>query len=712
MQEALLSNQWYRIANLRPRLRSSVTVQRHSYRGAIWFVIGERSGKTHTRVNASAFYLVSQFDGEKTVDSIWQSALIDLQDDSPSQDEMLQLLALMFDSGLVDFQKESDVDRLFESHGRKQSAEAKSRYWNPLFLRFALFDPDRLAKRILPWCRWAYSKSAFYAWSVLMILGVIAAAYSWPEVSAELNSDLVSPTNLVILWFVFPIMKLLHEFAHACAVKRWGGEVHEFGIAFLVLLPVPYVDASDSASFPNKYRRMAVAGAGIIVESTLACFAFLLWLNVEPGLIRDIAFNIFLTGSVSSLLFNGNPLLKFDSYYVLSDLVEIPSLSERSNRYLQYVIQRYAFGMTVTSPATAAGEPVWFVVYGILANCYRLILAGVICLFVAGQYFFIGIALAVWALLMQLGLPLFRGIKYLLSSPQLSEKRVRANLLTAAFVGSLIAITLYLPMQNATVARGVIWPTDEAVVRAGADCLIEELLIDVGSPVDVGTELLRCEPDLLETEVRRLRAQQLEARANLLATRDRVERGLLQSELEIADDRLAVAEAKLAKTTLTGASQGEFFAPRFSDLVGRYFEQGEVIAYILNPENVAIRTMLDQDRVALLGDRLDEVELVMLREPSTIRDSVIIRKVPAASNTLVTPALGTSGGGDLSIRADGNNNPRLLQPAFEIELQLPTDVEHSLIGEAVHIRFDHGTESLAALLYRQLRLLFLSRFNV
>jgi len=129
-------------------------------------------------------------------------------------------------------------------------------------------------------------------------------------------------------------VKALHELGHAYALKHWGGEVHELGLMFLVFLPVPYVDATGSASFGQKWQRALVGAAGIIVELLLSAIALFIWLNAEEGLVRAFAFNVMVIGGVSTVFFNGNPLLRFDGYYILSDLVEIPNLGDRSKRYL------------------------------------------------------------------------------------------------------------------------------------------------------------------------------------------------------------------------------------------------------------------------------------------------------------------------------------------------------------------------------------------
>jgi putative peptide zinc metalloprotease protein len=711
MSGSLFSNQWYRVAKLRPRLRSNVRSNRQYYRDVVWYVVTAASSKTRLRVNASAFHVLSQLNGERTVDEIWRTALDVLQDGAPSQDEIVDLLARLFDASFVDFQKQTDVDRLFENVRTRERQESRSRYWNPLFLRFAVYDPDRLTQRLIPHTRWLFSRTTFCVWLLLMLVGLVLSAFFAGDIMGEINSDLLSPFSLLTFWIVFPVMKLIHESSHALAVKRWGGEVHEFGVALLVMMPIPYVDATDSARFGSKYRRMAVAGAGIIAETTLAFLGLLVWITVEPGIVSGIAFNCFLTGSVSSVLFNGNPLLKFDSYYVLSDMIEIPGLASRSNQYLLYLVRRYLLGLQSVSPVTAKGEQVWFVGYGLSALAYRLFLTFGICIFVASKYFFIGVALALWSIGMQIVWPLLKGVGFLLKDPQVQATRIRAYAAVAGIATVAAVVMFWAPVPNTTHARGVVWPVDDAMVRAGTDCFIDDVAVTNGQLVSAGANLMRCDATQIEAEVRSLQAELLAARASLFATRDRVERGLRQSEVDTVQELLHSAEEDLAGTSLDANADGYFFAHDADNLSGRYFSQGEVVGYILQERNVSVRTMLDQDRVALLDEKPADVEILANGVSEGTLSSAIVRRVPAASYRLVTPALGVMGGGDLIVDPSDESGALLHEAAFEIELELPAELRDSPIGTPVEVRLNHGSDSIAGLLARQVRLLLLRRFS-
>ena len=200
----------------------------------------------------------------------------------------------------------------------------------------------------------------------------------------------------------------------------------------LVLMPVPYVDASSASAFREKRKRMVVGAAGIMVELFLAALAMFVWLDVEPGPVRALAFNVMLIGGVSTLLFNGNPLLRFDGYYVLADLIEIPNLghalaavSRLSGPALP--LRRHA---TPRRRARRTGERAWFLFYGIASFVYRMFIMFVIILFIAGKFFVVGVLLAIWAVAMQLVWPLVKNLGFVLNSPRLNRKRARAVVIT------------------------------------------------------------------------------------------------------------------------------------------------------------------------------------------------------------------------------------------------------------------------------------------
>ena len=429
MSEQLFSSYWYRVAQLKPVLRTSTEVSRHIYRGQIWYVLRNRLSGSNHRFNAEAYTLIGQMDGQKTIQEIWENAGKLSAESAPTQDEVIQVLTCLHDADLIQSDILPSTVELFHQMQGRQNKTWKQRVSNPFSLRFPLFDPNPLLEKWNHLTSGLFTPAVFCIWSFILLSALIAAAINWSELASSLDGQLFLPSNLLILWLVYPLVKILHELGHAFAVKKWGGELHEMGIMLLVFTPIPYVDATASASFPEKRHRVTVAAMGMMVELLLASLALFVWLNVETGLISALAYNVMLIGGVSTLLFNGNPLLRFDGYYILADLLEIPNLAQRSTRYLGYLGQRYLLGVeTAESPVTAPGEKGWFLLYGPISFCYRIaILIGLVWL-VSDWFFSIGILIALWGAIGLIILPAVRTLSQLLNNPAVRKRQARWQL--------------------------------------------------------------------------------------------------------------------------------------------------------------------------------------------------------------------------------------------------------------------------------------------
>ena len=288
---------------------------------------------------------------------------------------------------------------------------------------------NRFLVRLQPLARAIFSWFGGLLWLAVVGTGIFLAGLHWPELTEDITDRVLAPKNIVLLWLTFPFLKAFHEFGHAFAIKKLGGEVHEIGMMLLVLTPIPYVDASSASAFRNKWERIMVGAAGMAVELFIAAIALFVWINIEPGAIRSILYNMIFIAGISSLLFNGNPLLRYDAYYMLGDLLEIPNLGPRGIRYLGYAAQRYLFGLRdLEPPLSAPGERVWFVFYTVASFAYRIFIYASIILFIASKFFVAGVVLAGWAMVSMIILPAGKGIRFLFSSPRLGRKRARASL--------------------------------------------------------------------------------------------------------------------------------------------------------------------------------------------------------------------------------------------------------------------------------------------
>lgn len=242
------------------------------------------------------------------------------------------------------------------------------------------------------------------------------------------------------------------------------------GLMFLVFAPVPYIEASSTSAFPSKYRRAIVAAAGMMVELFLASLALYVWLLVQPGIVRAVAFNVMVISGISTLIINGNPLLRYDGYFILSDLIEMPNLAQRGTTYWTWLLDRYAFrAEDATPPDESPAERRWLLAYSPLAWAYRTLVTVSIIMLVADKFFFIGILIALWAAFSLIGMPLYKGWKHLYTSPVLHRRRPQAMRVTA--VAMAVALALILGYRCHCIPAPKVWSgcrTDPSCARVKA----------------------------------------------------------------------------------------------------------------------------------------------------------------------------------------------------------------------------------------------------
>ena len=711
--ESLYSPSWYHVASLRPRLSAQVRFHRHVYRGELWYVIqNPTTGRVH-RLTPTAHALVTAMDGERTTQEIWDAALTELGDDAPTQEETLWVMGLLYVADVLRCDVPPDTAELFRRAQERDEKERRSKL-NPISFRVPLLDPDAFLTRWEPWVAPCFSRGGVVLWCVVVAAAGLLALKHAPELAAGARS-LLEPQSLVALWFAYPLVKGLHELGHAFGVKRWGGEVHEIGILFLVFMPVPYVDASASSVFAGKRRRMAVAGAGIGVELFLAAIATLTWLAVEPGWVRHIAYAVMLVGGVSTLLFNGNPLLRFDGYYVLADWLEVPNLGSKASQYLGAISKRLLLGLRqVQLPDTAPGEVPWLLGYAVAAYLYRTLVLIGIALYLASDFFIVGVLLAAATLMIRIVFPLLRQLSFILTDPTVGERRWRAlvgSLGLLAVVGTLV-VTVPIPLR--TRAEGVIWLPEQSRVRAGADGFVEAVLVVPQARVEAGQPLIQTRDPSIEARVLTLSARVHERRLRLLALdpHDRVASDGARARLEDAEAELMRARERAGDVLMRSPTDGVFVVADGVDLIGRYVRQGEVVAYVVDLATATARVVVRQEDAAVLRERTSAAWVRLDHDLGTVLPAEIARDVPAATDQLPTPALGTAGGGPFAVDPMDPDGLKTLDRVFQFDLALPRGTVIPAAGERVYVRFDHAAEPIVQRAYRSLRLLFLRQLGV
>ncbi|NND92105.1 MAG: hypothetical protein HKN42_14695 [Granulosicoccus sp.] len=713
-QDPLFSEHWYRVKDLKPRLASDVISRRHSYRGIPCYVLHRQSTGAYHRVSIEVFSLLAALDGTVTLDETWQDAIQSHDDKAPTQAELLALLARLHEAELITVNRKLDAEQLFSRARDNAHKEVKQRYLNPLFLRFTLFDPDRILNRLQPLARCMYSRAALLAWVGLIVLGLFVLLPHWSNLRYEVSSfDVFSPVNLTLFLLIYPILKLAHEVAHGLAVKRFGGEVHEMGITLMVFLPLPYVDASASTALPGKWDRILVSAAGILVELSIASMAAFVW-SFSGGTLHDVALTVMLIGGASTVLFNGNPLLKFDGYYILSDYLEIPNLADRSRQYLLGTTGQKLFGLSQPKVELAdRREGAWLLFYGLFSSAYKLALMSAIALMLSERFFIFGTILALWVAVTLIGLPLYRLLVFIAVAPQPS--RPRTVLVTAGVSALFLGILAFLPLPLNTVASGVVWLPENAIVRVQSPCEVTQLLVQPGASVMPGESLFFCEDYRLDTERLTLqsRLDELRAKRMGLDLADRVRHEKFSLDIDTLQANLERTREKISGQLVTAQSMGRFFTASSTDFEGQFIAPGDLAAYVVPGKTRTVRVAIEQADTTWFQRDATAAELQFAEQADKRRvyASKVHRQTPQSTKVLVSAGLTTAGGGRI-VADPAGDGLTVREPVFDIELAWPDDAPPVNVGSHVSVVFRHAPEPILSRLITTVQRAFLGRLEV
>lgn len=715
MRRSFFSQSWHNVAELKPRLLPHARIYRHVYRGDPWFIVQDSTAGRYHRVSPGAFAMLTHMDGTRAMQSLWDDALRQGGDQIPTQDEVVELLMQLYTNDLLHCDVTPDAAELFERYRKRRRMKWKQWLLNPFSLKIPLIDPDAFLTRWASRLAWLFSARGALLWLVVVVPALLLAAQHWDELSDNISDQLLAASNLFLLALLYPVIKALHELGHGFATKVWGGTVHEMGLMFLVFAPVPYVDASAASAFPSKHRRAVVGAAGILVETFIAALAMYAWVLVEPGVVRSLLFNVMLIAGISTVIVNGNPLLRFDGYFIFVDLIEMPNMAQRGQRYLRYLSDRYLFSAkSLEPPEETASEKRWLFSYTITAWIYRILITVSIILFVAGEFFIFGVLLALWGAITLIAMPVWKSLKHLHSSPTLQRNRQHAVKVAVAVVVSLVMFVTFVPIPLRTQAEGVVWLPDQALVRAGADGFFERWLVTPGSHVKKGIPVAMLRDPQLQAELglAQARVQEAEARYRADGFNDPVQGDILRQQLEHEVHSLKRVQERHDRLILRSETDGVLSAPQDQDVTEQFFKKGELIAYILDRQKLIARTVVTQGDIDLVRTSLQSTEIRFADAIPQIHRTRVIREAPGGVNELPTAALSPSGGGQIATDPTDQNGLKTLERIFLLDLSVPDDTPPSAFGERVYVRFEHRPEPLVSQWHRRLRQLFLSRFNV
>ena len=724
---------WYRVSLLKPRLRGVVQVTRQEFRGRIWHVLRDPGNNQYYRLDEAAYRFVALLDGKRTVGEAWNLVGEQLGDRAPTQGEAIQLMGQLYTSNLLTAELPPDAEGMFDRYRRRVNRQVGGYLMNIMFARIPLVDPERMLNKWKGVVCWIFGPVGIALWLVLLFAGLWHLAGNGDKLFDQFQGVL-DPTNLFYLYGSFVLAKVIHELGHAFAVKRFGtserapDEVHTIGVMLLVLMPVPYVDATSAWGFRNKWRRAFVGAAGMYVELALAAIAAIVWARTSENTVTHaIAYNTIFIAGVSTLLFNGNPLIRFDGYYILSDLTETPNLYQRANDYLKYLCKKFMYGVrNPRNPAHSTSEQWWLTAYGLSSLVYRIFLFAGILWFVADKLFFVGALMAIVSIIAWFVVPVGKWIRYIVTNGEVERTRGRTYATSFAAVAAVVVLVGLIPVPDHARAYGLVEPVHFEPVYIQSDGVIDAIA-DSGSAaagatlVDGSNTALETELAKLTAQVKRLSAERRQALVENAAKAQGVSLQLAaaqQARDRVADqlDRLKLTGGE-PEANGTAASQTTWVSPEADRSLGAFVRRGEPIGVVASLDDMIIRAAADQYTGPLLSSVEwigADAEFKTTSQPEHTYTAEILKVSPAGLEELPSAALGFAAGGPIATDLRDPEGTKSVEQYFEIRLKPEpgAGLPPLAAGQRVEVRFAMGWKPIAEQGLLELQRLFQKRFGI
>lgn len=707
---------WYRIANQRICLKPGVEVHRQLFRGAKWYVLRDPFTNQFFRIRPAAYEFVARLSMKRTVEDVWKEVIDKDPYNSPGQEDVIELLAQLYHVNLLHYDLAQDSAKLFQRYKQRKQMLFKATMMNLMFFRIPLLDPDKFIKRLVPAARLAMSPLGGAVWVIVIILGIKTAIENFSELQLH-SQGILAPSNLLLLYIGLIFIKAAHEFGHAFAVRRFGGEVHNMGLMFLIFSPVPYVDATAAWSFRSKWRRAIVGAAGMVVELFVASIAIFVWARTGQGIINSLAYNMIFIASVSTILFNINPLMRFDGYYILSDLLDIPNLHQKSHQQLIYLVERYGFGCKKSeTPASSKKEASWLTFFGIASGIYSIVVFSSILLFVADRFLLAGIIMAVICAITWVIVPFVQLIRYLATNPRLERKRPRAVLVSLGTLSCCLGFLYFCPFPNNFKVPGVLEATEHVIVANKVNGVVEKIIAASGKEVKKHEPLVRLSNNELEFEINHVKAEINEAQAKLQLALYKS-----QADLKPINERIDFLNKKLSnlnedKENLLVKAQipGIWVAPQIHDFVGMLTNRGTPLGQVIDDKSFYFTSVIPQQEASRIFSGEVRFSQVRLTGQSEVTIPVIdYITIPMEHTDLPSLALGWAGGGDVPIDTNDNRGIKAAEPFYEVKARISPDTNAALLhGRSGRMKFALKMEPLLRQWCRKLRQLVQKRYQI
>lgn len=664
----------------RLKLRDDVIVRPIPGHDRVTYQIEDPVAVKFYRVGRAEYVLISLLDGQTSLAEAVTVSSRTLGNEAFSEQEATSICLWLVEAGLA-----TPTEGSFAATSHKPAAV--SSFLNPFWMKVPLLRPERLLDLLLPWTRWFFTGPAMLAMAALWLGAGIGLAGRSAEFWAD-SRQVFSPNNWLLLVIVWVALKVVHEFGHGLCCRYHGGRVTEMGVVFVLFAPMAYVDVTSTWGFRSRWKRMHVAGAGILVELTIAAVAALCWTQATTPFARHLLHNVIISASLTTLIFNINPLMRFDGYFLLEDLLDLPNLGTTATRWLQSRSARFFYGEHRSVPVPV-GVQGWVIrSYAVLSSLWRCTVTGSLLAGAAVMFRGAGLAIAIGAVLLWYVKPTFDLVSSIITRWRRDRwSATRAVLLgglTAAIVGALVFL-LPSPIQRR--APGIVEFADLGVVRVTSAGFVEEILVSNGQLVEAGDTLVHLRNEELQARVDDLALAIEQSEAKRVGLVNRRELAAAQIELrnqQAQHEQLIEARRRTAALRIKAPIAGRVLARRIDQQIGNYLKAGTELLVIGDDAHKEVLASVDQrDLEAFSVTQIDPADLRIRGRGAALSSKLKLE--PRASTRLPHPALSAMHGGEVDVVASSSaenseEGVKLSEPRFLLRASLDTQTSSTVFA--------------------------------
>jgi putative peptide zinc metalloprotease protein len=675
-----------------PPLRADLIVIKQFYEGRTFYVVKDPISLQYFRLTAEDYFLATLFDGRRDMRQV-RAAYVDrfphLRLDFSEEEINERVSRFANDLGLLQFLSVQGVHlkpRYDAIKHNKKNPKGGGFYQfvnNLFFFRRSIFDPDKLFARLAKPIWWIWTWQSLWI-SIGMVIAAVFIVYQKYDATGALMSRFFSLNNIALIWVTTILIKSIHELGHGLTCKHFGGEVHEVGVMLLVFTPYFFVNVSDSWVLPDRNKRILISAAGIYVELVLASLATFLWAIVQPGALQQILWNVMVIASISTLIFNANPLMRFDGYYIMTDWIEVPNLCTKSRAFIGYQVKRLIFGSDYED-ASMARLPLprrrfgLFYFYAVASYLYGYFVIYKLARYMAPHLAPFGLQkFATWfsvtALTAWVVMPFWSFMKSLQLTKEDWRPGGRLRRLAIVGGGALVLFTIlcFTPRELIIKRNVAVELASPETIRPDYEGYIEEIYVKEGDKVPPGAALARLSNRDLEQDLVQATAQLAVAQAAVqraLAEDKPAEQIEAQAIVERMQKRYADAKLAVDHLTLRTAYGGTVLTHDLQLELHRALHLNEVFCEVAPLDSMRIVIPLSEKQVRWVR-KGQPAEIISYAYPgAAVRGTIAADPVILIGEDMPA-AFSARRHGDVPTAFDRQGKEVPLERTFEAEIQV------------------------------------------